>query len=82
MLSKQNKTKTTLRPLRNLRYFSSNVRFAHQLPELPYAYEALEPIISRDIMCLHHGKHHQTYVTNLNAAEEKLKAAQEKNDTT
>lgn len=53
---------------------------AHQLPELPYAYEALEPIISRDIMNLHHCKHHQTYVTNLNAAEEKLKAALEKND--
>ncbi|KAI4457063.1 superoxide dismutase 2 [Holotrichia oblita] len=57
-----------------------NGRSAHTLPDLPYAYEALEPIISRDIMCLHHQKHHQAYVTNYNAAEEKLKAALEKGD--
>ncbi|XP_022916988.1 superoxide dismutase [Mn], mitochondrial isoform X1 [Onthophagus taurus] len=55
-------------------------RKAHTLPELPYAYEALEPVISRDIMCLHHQKHHQAYVTNLNAAEEKLRSALEKCD--
>ncbi|KAA8651631.1 hypothetical protein EYZ11_004886 [Aspergillus tanneri] len=43
---------------------------AHQfsLPPLPYAYDALEPIISKQIMQLHHQKHHQTYITNLNAA--------------
>lgn len=58
----------------------SNVRLAHKLPELPYDYAALEPVISRDIMNLHHCKHHQTYVTNLNAAEEKLRAALEKGD--
>ncbi|KAJ8913013.1 hypothetical protein NQ315_002891 [Exocentrus adspersus] len=57
-----------------------NGRSKHTLPELPYDYAALEPIISRDIMNLHHCKHHQTYVTNLNAAEEKLKAAVEKGD--
>ena len=38
------------------------------LPELPYAYNALEPVIATRIMELHHGKHHATYVTNLNAA--------------
>ncbi|KAJ8931835.1 hypothetical protein NQ314_015232 [Rhamnusium bicolor] len=55
-------------------------RSKHTLPDLPYDYAALEPIISREIMNIHHSKHHQTYVTNLNAAEEKLKAAVEKGD--
>ncbi|TDL27685.1 manganese superoxide dismutase [Rickenella mellea] len=41
----------------------------HKLPDLPYAYNALEPYISEQIMKLHHQKHHQTYVTALNAAE-------------
>ena len=41
------------------------------LPELPYSYEALEPVISREIMELHHKKHHQGYVNNLNQAIEK-----------
>ena len=38
------------------------------VPELPYAYGALEGIISERIMRLHHDKHHQTYVNKLNAA--------------
>jgi hypothetical protein len=42
----------------------------HTLPALPYPYEALEPYISRQIMELHHKKHHQTYVNALNAAEQ------------
>jgi Fe-Mn family superoxide dismutase len=41
----------------------------HTLPDLPYAYDGLEPYISRQIMELHHKKHHQTYVNSLNAAE-------------
>ncbi len=44
---------------------------AHILPPLPYAPEALEPHIDAQTMQLHHGKHHQAYVTNLNAAIEK-----------
>jgi len=39
---------------------------AYELPPLPYAQDALEPVISRETLEYHHGKHHQTYVTNLN----------------
>ncbi len=39
---------------------------AHQLPPLPYAPDALEPTISKETIEYHYGKHHQTYVTNLN----------------
>lgn len=39
---------------------------AHQLPPLPYAKDALEPVISAETIDFHYGKHHQTYVTNLN----------------
>ena len=42
----------------------------YKLPDLPYDYSALEPAISRDIMQLHHQKHHQGYVNKLNAAIE------------
>ncbi|KAJ3891139.1 manganese superoxide dismutase [Lentinula edodes] len=42
---------------------------SNTLPPLPYAYNALEPYISEEIMTLHHTKHHQTYVNALNAAE-------------
>ena len=45
---------------------------AHQLPALPYAYDALEPFIDTMTMQIHHGKHHATYVTNLNATLEKF----------
>ena len=47
----------------------------YTLPELPYAYDALEPHISAEIMELHHSKHHQNYVNGANAALEKLEAA-------
>src|SRR5579872_901777 len=42
-----------------------------EVPPLPYAYEALEPHIDSETMHLHHDKHHQAYVNNLNAAIEK-----------
>ncbi|WP_048305824.1 superoxide dismutase [Halomonas sp. PR-M31] len=42
----------------------------HSLPELPYAYDALEPNIDAMTMEIHHSRHHQTYVNNLNAALE------------
>ena len=44
---------------------------AHTLPSLPYAYNALEPYIDAQTMEIHHTKHHQAYVNNLNAALEK-----------
>ena len=43
---------------------------AYELPALPYAHDALEPFIDTMTMQIHHGKHHATYVTNLNAALE------------
>lgn len=51
---------------------------AFQLPPLPYAYDALEPYIDARTMEIHHDKHHNTYVTNLNAAIEKESALQNK----
>ena len=41
---------------------------AHELPELPYSHDALEPFIDSKTMEIHHGKHHNAYVTNLNNA--------------
>ncbi len=43
---------------------------AYELPDLPYAYDALEPYIDARTMEIHHSKHHNAYVTNLNAALE------------
>jgi Fe-Mn family superoxide dismutase len=43
----------------------------HQLPSLPYGFEALEPHIDAQTMQIHHGKHHAAYVNNLNAALDK-----------
>lgn len=43
---------------------------AHELPSLPYPKDALEPHIDAQTMEIHHGKHHQAYVTNLNKALE------------
>src|SRR5690349_21051475 len=42
----------------------------HELPQLPYDYGALEPTIDEQTMRIHHGKHHQAYVDNLNKALE------------
>ena len=45
---------------------------AYTLPDLPYAYDALEPVIDQATMQIHHGKHHAAYVSKLNDAIEGL----------
>ncbi|GAA6004691.1 superoxide dismutase [Rhodotorula paludigena] len=50
------------------------------LPQLKYGYEQLEPAISRQIMELHHSKHHATYVANYNKAFEDIQAAASSSD--
>jgi len=61
-------------------FTTNTVTTAYKLPDLPYRYNELEPIVSAEIMELHHKKHHATYVNNLNAALEKYSGAQAKND--
>lgn len=59
-----------------LRGFSKCIcRSKYTLPDLPYDYNALEPVISTDIMQVHHGKHHAAYVSNLNTSIEQLQEA-------
>lgn len=52
----------------------------YKLPELPYDFSALEPVISAEIMQLHYAKHHGGYVINLNTALEKFFEAEQKKD--
>lgn len=54
----------------------------YNLPELDYPYNALGKYISKDIMELHHSKHHQTYIDKLNAALDKAPELKEKSLTT
>jgi Fe-Mn family superoxide dismutase len=54
----------------------------YSLPDLPYDYSALEPYISGEIMELHHGKHHATYVKNANSVLDQLVEARTKMDFT
>ncbi len=51
-------------------YIGRNYEWHTNLPQLPYGYDALEPHIDKETMNIHHTKHHNTYVTNLNKALE------------
>jgi Fe-Mn family superoxide dismutase len=52
----------------------------HSLPELPYAYDALEPYIDKATMELHHSRHHKAYVDGLKKAEDELSKARQENN--
>jgi Fe-Mn family superoxide dismutase len=56
--------------VRLLFHYSTQTTMAYELPALPYSYDALEPHIDARTMEIHHSKHHQGYVTKLNAAIE------------
>ncbi|RKP33253.1 Manganese/iron superoxide dismutase, partial [Dimargaris cristalligena] len=75
-------TRLATRPLlsRSLAAQAVPVRQKHTVPDLPYDYDALEPVINTEIMRLHHDKHHQAYVNGLNLAEEKLAEARHRQD--
>ena len=72
----------THEPRRTTRLLQAHARTKATLPALGYEYSALEPVISGTIMELHHSKHHNTYVTNFNAATEKLATAVADDDVT
>uniref|UniRef100_A0A7M5WSQ1 Superoxide dismutase n=2 Tax=Clytia hemisphaerica TaxID=252671 RepID=A0A7M5WSQ1_9CNID len=72
--------RNTRRALSKQALQSVQVASKHTLPALDYEYSSLQPIISEEIMTLHHSKHHQTYVNNLNAAEEQLQDALSQGD--
>lgn len=56
-------------------------RCKYTLPDLPYKYDALEPVVNRDIMEIHHSKHHATYVNNLNTVTGTLESAVKEGNT-
>lgn len=70
---------SNIETLSTIRQFSQN-KSDFALPDLPYDYAALEPILPARIMELHHSKHHATYVNNLNATLQKRQDALEKGD--
>ncbi|KAK9819650.1 hypothetical protein WJX72_000758 [[Myrmecia] bisecta] len=63
-----------------IRQFAASDATVPKLPDLPYDYSALEPVISAEIMKLHHQKHHQAYINGYIQAKEKYEAAQAKGD--
>jgi len=62
---------TAMAPVKEQKTRAAGGQTRHALPALPYGFGALEPHIDAQTMQIHHGKHHQAYVNNLNAALEK-----------
>ena len=62
-----------------IRRFSSEAAKKYTLPELSYNYSDLEPVISERLLEIHHKKHHNTYVTNLNNALEQFEGISQAN---
>jgi len=62
------------------KFTSVSNQSVYKLPDLPYGFNELEPVISGQIMEVHYKGHHQGYVNNLNASLEKYAAAEAKND--
>lgn len=54
--------------------------FIHELPKLPYPEDALEPVIDKETVKIHHGKHFAAYINGLNATLQKLEAARKENN--
>ncbi|WP_027365317.1 superoxide dismutase [Desulfotruncus alcoholivorax] len=61
-------------------YYTVSPPGGHQLPPLPYPYNALEPVISSAMLTYHHDNHHKAYVEGLNKAELELVGARQKKD--
>src|SRR5213593_3193326 len=61
----------TMAQLKEQRTAKASLEARHVLPQLPYDFAALEPHIDAQTMQIHHGKHHQAYINNLNTALEK-----------
>lgn len=65
----------------NSRFYGAAVPAGgHRLPPLPYPYDALEPVISADLLRIHHDRHHLAYVEGLNRAEVELVEARQRGD--
>src|SRR6266545_3579473 len=69
---------TAMAPVKEQKTRAAGGQTRHALPALPYGFGALEPHIDAQTMQIHHGKHHQAYVNNLNAALEKHPELQSK----
>jgi Fe-Mn family superoxide dismutase len=54
---------------------NGDLSMSYTLPDLPYSYDALEPVLSKEILTIHHDKHHNGYVKGANSVLEKLKTA-------